>query len=138
MGHFVYGPEFVRKTLIDKLHNSEVILPNADGVPEPVTMKELGISYPVLISPRKVQYVDVEDPNMAPEEGAMGAGEMPRAPAAPVGAPRGAGGGNAVPLGRFGFVVHFCWQPKSPTQRKEDKEKEAEQAAGENLPLAKE
>ncbi len=121
-GGFEYGPGFVRKTLIESLSNGEVTLLDADRVPETVTTKELGIDHPVLINPKRVRYVTVNDPNKDREEAGVPSG--------------GPGNGETVPLGRFDFVVEFCWQSKSPTQRKEARE--ALEAAGGNLPEGKE
>ena len=65
-------------------------------------MQELGVSYPVLIDPRPVTFIRIEDPDAEdPDAGA---------------------GGLGIPLGRFDFQVQFCWQPKSPTQRRDARE----------------
>ena len=51
-----HGAEYVRKTLIENLRNDKVKLPTSEpGVTEEVTMQELGISYPVLVNPPKLE-----------------------------------------------------------------------------------
>ncbi len=48
------GAQYVRNTLIKKLRDGEVKLPSRDGGEETVKLKDLGITYPVLINPSKV------------------------------------------------------------------------------------
>jgi type IV pilus assembly protein PilM len=105
------GEEYLRKTLIDGLENGTVTLPTADRkVAEKVSMKELGIGYPVLWKPEKVEIVTIDNPKYT--GGAVGAGGNPAA-----------ADENAakITVPQFKFNVQFCWQPKPPSKRLEAK-----------------
>jgi type IV pilus assembly protein PilM len=109
------GEEYVRKTLIAGLMNGQVTLLNADrNGTETVSMKELGISYPVLWDPQQVENAIIENPK-------AGAGTA-HAPIAggPVGAPAGDTDAT-IQVKRFKFKVLFCWQPKLPHERQAEK-----------------
>ena len=72
-------------------------------------MRELGITYPVLIHPKGVENEEIVNPSGGTE--------------------------SEMKLPRFDFTVQFCWQPKLPSDRRKEKKKEAEmmkaqQAAG--------
>jgi type IV pilus assembly protein PilM len=151
----VQGAQYVRETLIRNLETGRVLLPKVDEPgTEWVTMKELGIGYPVLINPGRPYEVRVRPPT-ARAGGMMGPGSMGpgygyeetysspgpmmgpgfRRPGMP-GVPGTAGSGSTVRpedmeivLRRFDFVVQFCWQPVSARERHEKKKQEAEQAA---------
>jgi hypothetical protein len=141
-----FGPQqaqFVRNKLVNALRNGAVELPAGDsGKLESVTMQELGISHPVLVEvlcvpPRDVDVVipgadtKVTDnaatpaaepaaqfrPRLGGESGGFGGpGRMSETP---VGA--AASDATTITLRRYDFVVHFCWQPKSPAERQEAK-----------------
>ncbi len=99
--------EFVHRTLIHNLHFAQVILPAADRTDKmPVSVKELGITYPMLIDPRGVTDEEVDNPNAG-----IG-GES-------------AADGKTMELSRFDFLVHFCWQPTLFRERGESDEEEA-------------
>ncbi len=129
------GAQYVRNTLIRQLRDGKLELPvAAGGKLDAVTMKDLGISCPVLVNPRMVREVDVTDPNAEPETARSGGMGMPMGPAGP-GMGMGGVGGNrsgmpgapdtaapgAIRLKQFDFVVQFCWQPKTPSERHEAK-----------------
>lgn len=127
-----FGAQYVRNTLIDRLLNGKVELPNVDGQMETVTMRELGISYPVLVDPKRVEddsvNIDAAMADMGGSRRSASAGvgrdySMPRM------SPQE---DNVITLQRFSFVVHFCWQPKTPSQRRQAKEEatKAQQASG--------
>ncbi len=144
------GAQFLRNTLIEQLHNGKVLLPLEDreGV-EWVTMKELGIGYPVVIEPGPVEDVQVPDPDFRPDQvnpASPGGAAMP--PGSGMGGPMmgpmmGGAPGNmpgAMPGGvnpaqkmvrlrRFPFVVQFCWQPTPASKRHELKAQAQAQAA---------
>ena len=102
-------------------------------------MKDLGITCPVLINPLKVYEEEIADPNA--EGAAAGAGGMaavrgsepglgpgvPDITATAEWNPDDATGANTIKLQRFDFVVHFCWQPKTPSER-HNAQKTAEKA----------
>ncbi|MGA2797763.1 MAG: pilus assembly protein PilM [Thermoguttaceae bacterium] len=102
------GAQYVRNTLVDNLLNTKVELPNDKGVLESVSMQELGITYPILVNPKKLEDEEID----TPIAGAEGGG-------------RRADGSDRIKLQRFDFNVQFCWQPKSPSERRALKEKEA-------------
>ncbi len=130
------GAQFVRNTLIDNILHGKLELPaNTRGKLETISLKELGITNPVLVNQTPQVYpVQVVDPNAdtgaaAPGMGAMGPmgrmmdpgmGPMPTPTA---GAQTGTNTGNTITLQRFDFDVQFCWQPKTPSERREAKEK---------------
>ncbi|HEY4759961.1 MAG TPA: pilus assembly protein PilM, partial [Thermoguttaceae bacterium] len=111
------GAQFVHNTLIDKLLNGTLKLPNVEGQMTPVTMRELGISYPVLIDPKKVEDEEMDNPYTS-SENTPGAGRLESA----AGARRTRVNGSSITLPRFNFTVHFCWQPKTPSERQAAKE----------------
>jgi type IV pilus assembly protein PilM len=131
---FNQGAQYVRKTLLKKLRTATVQLPTGEpGVTEEVTMRDLGISYPVLVGkPKQLEAVKVTDPSAkaaaAPSaRGRFGTGGPgSRRTAGPAAGNNGAAPGT-IHLQKFDFVVHFCWQPKTPTQRQQEKEKKAKQ-----------
>jgi len=125
------GAQYVRDTLIKELHSGVVGLPALDGDDlENVGLRELGVSYPVLVNPLKVEEVELADPNAIPDAmprgeamGLGGLGGRTRGPADP--------SPGAIRLKRFDFTVHFCWQPKTPSERRAAKKAEKQPAATE-------
>ena len=113
------GAQYVRDTLIDRLRNHEVILPKVDEDGEElVSMKELGIGFPVLINPGRIREEVV---NLTPH---LASGREPRRG----GTMAGEGGResdlaerNTVTLLRFDFDVQFVWKPLTPAERKQRK-----------------
>ncbi len=124
------GAQYVRNTLIDNLRKRKIKLPSEgpEGFEE-VSMQDLGVTYPVLINPLKVEKEEINNPNAdAPSGAALGAAAMPGGALGPggtrrpnAGAARAEGDDSAAPstikLQRFDFVVHFCWQPKTASER---------------------
>ena len=132
-------------TLIANLEGARVLLPtgnkkkNAKGEEtdedelDYVSMKDLGISCPVLIDPQSVREEEIQDLSASPAASAGTGG-------APGMAGRGimAGGfrgeksddqTRTIKVHRFHFVVQFCWQPVLPSElakKKADKEKAAQ------------
>jgi type IV pilus assembly protein PilM len=120
------GATFVQNTLIKSLRNANIQLPlGEDGKMESVTMKELGISHPVLINPLNVYRQEVRDPNLVGRDDAGGA-------PIPGHAARAADDSSAtsITLQRFDFVVQFCWRPTTPQERR-DARKALEKKAAE-------
>jgi type IV pilus assembly protein PilM len=107
------GAQFVRNTLINNLLNSKVELPigeknpKGEDIMEKVSMQELGITYPVLVNPKKLEDDLVDNRNVSPE------------------VDKGVDTGEKIRLQRFDFDMQFCWQPKSPSERRAQKEKES-------------
>ena len=102
-----FGAEFVEKTLIDSLQNTTVVLPSGEGgKPQAVTLRELGITYPVLVNPGKIEEGSVVNPNV---EGAGGQG---------AGA---AAGGQSMKVRVFHFRVEMAWKQTPPSQRSKNR-----------------
>jgi len=154
----VQGARFVRETLIRNLREGRVMLPRVEeeGV-ELVSMKELGIGFPVLVNPGKIYKVEIQQPGTRSGAGPYGgyypggAGEyegyedygtmgppmmgppmagpvnplMPQRPG--VATPGAEQEPQVLELWRFDFVVQFCWQPKSPTERHRLKQEQEQQ-----------
>jgi len=102
------GAQYVRNTLLNKLRTGEVILPIGTGEEkERVTMKELGVSHPVLINPLQIYEEYIVDPNAvialeaeraARAGGGMASGVMPgMGPTAPSTMPTMPGAGRRSP-----------------------------------------
>ncbi|MGA2062956.1 MAG: type IV pilus assembly protein PilM [Thermoguttaceae bacterium] len=108
------GAQYVRNTLIENLLNAKVILPtgekdpNGKDIMDDVSMPELGITCPILVNPTKLIDEEIDNPIAGGESGGRKADEAGR-----------------TRLQRFDFNVQFCWQPKSPSERRALKEKEA-------------
>ena len=118
----VRGAEYVRRTLIDKLRTGKVKLAAGEqGGPEEVSMRELGISSPVLVNSSKTVPFEVPRPTGETTSAPRAAAEAKPGPGGAAEKPRPAGDNAPAPvkLQRFDFDVQFCWQPKTPTQRRE-------------------
>ncbi len=114
------GAEFVRNTLIKKLLTGTIVVPSPDGKgEETVSLKDLGISYPVLINPKASYRVHIDNPvpkgTSAPGGGAVATDDRP----ADV---------KKIPLDRFDILIHFCWKPTLASQRHAEKAEKAEKA----------
>jgi type IV pilus assembly protein PilM len=152
------GAEYVKERLIRKLQdpNTKVFLPKGDasGERELVSLKELGIDYPVLLSqgrprPRTIinPYVrvsavgtDASGGQTQPASGLQpGAASMApsRFRAGAVG-PRGVAKPElpdeaVLELYEFPFVVQFTWIPTTPSQRREKAEQPEQQIPAEAI-----
>ena len=119
------GAEYVRHTLIESLRNAKVKLPSGEGgALESVPMSELGVSYPVLVDPKRVVTEELTDPNVDLDTAADAGGMAAGMPGAAAGHPAAGNHGptdNKKNVQRFNFEVQFCWQPKTPSQRHEPK-----------------
>jgi type IV pilus assembly protein PilM len=113
------GAQFVRRTLIDGLRKKDLMLPVGDGsgAMEKVTMKELGVSYPVLVNPLSVKPEELVDPNAPTDAGS--ASPMPGSgvpmPGMPMPGMGGMGGNRGMPgMGGYG-PPGMGPRPGSPT-----------------------
>jgi type IV pilus assembly protein PilM len=98
------GVPYVQKTLLKALSSEK--------------MREMGVSYPVLINPEAIVQEEIPIPNPKRQESdaaaAQSAGGMGMiGDAAPT-----ADKEKHVQVKRFGFRVQFIWQPKSATEEK--------------------
>jgi type IV pilus assembly protein PilM len=139
------GGDFVRKTLIKNLHEKKVMLPGGNGTKEEeVSMSELGISCPVMISATSPTAGLIHNPNVGIDDTNVTSPALGVMPAP--------GGGGGIALGNLGgigggsppgpatattnkaatskdsirvvrcdFIVHFFWKPTTPSQRRETK-----------------
>jgi type IV pilus assembly protein PilM len=88
---------FVRETLMKNLREKKVELADKDGKVTELPIKDLGIGYPVIISPMGRWVIEErDDPNAGPN-----------------------GGGAKLQLKRWDFVLQFVWQPTPPSKRLE-------------------
>ena len=130
--------QFVRDTLIKQLRSAEIKLPPEDGKGplEIVSLKELGVLYPVLAS-NTAETVEEKVTNFtvdAPSTGAQPGSGTPGRPMPPPGPPAAPGpgrpgaapavtdqGGQVMTLARFNFKVEFVWQPTPASKRNENR-----------------
>jgi hypothetical protein len=90
------GAEYVRKTLLKNLAEMKVKLPDENGQSHEVSMAELGIRFPVLVDPKRIELRSLEEKEGPP--------------------PIHVTGTSTGRVRRFDFTVQFCWQP--PTTAK--------------------
>lgn len=118
------GGLFVRKTIIKKLIEGSVQLPDAQGNMIEVPIAELGISYPLKVTAYKISSVTY-DPNAENDEDAKrfggGGGFGEDGFGGGFGNPMGSGEEVEAPelwkLRRYDFIIQFCWQPETRSQR---------------------
>jgi hypothetical protein len=125
------GAEYLRRTLIRNLREKTVQLPTGDGKggTEEVSLKDLGISYPTIVRKTPLTKDPITDPN---SEESMGGGVGMAGALGRVRPPmeEGASTARSIEPQRFEFTVQFCWQPKTPLERRKAKEaREAEEKA---------
>ncbi|HEX3727592.1 MAG TPA: pilus assembly protein PilM [Pirellulales bacterium] len=102
---------FVRDTLIKQLREGKVKLAGKDGKDQEVSVKDLGIGYPVIVSD-EIKFTPEEhvDPNAGPPK------------PGPDGKPTAE---KTITLKRFDFTVQFVWQPTTRSKRLEIQEQRA-------------
>lgn len=142
---------FVQDTFIHNLETKEFDLPKtavlsklnaaskagADQASERVTMKELGLSYPVLINPGKTVQAKEMNPykkRASDNAGSGGSDSGTKKDAKAVEAEENVDV-EEIPVDRFDFVVHFVWEPKTPAEReaaRKLKEQQKQEQALEN------
>ncbi len=137
------GAEYVRNTLIKVLENGPFLI---NG--EWLSSKELGLGFPCLINPGKIRVVRVTDPNFRPSTlvpgtgatGVTGAAGIPTGSLIPGGSAGAMGTGTGtqdatipgvLELRRFDFVIELCWQPKTESERKKEREEAMRKASEE-------
>ncbi len=150
--------QFVRKTFLKKLEEGSVMLPDSEGQIVPVTMDDLGIQYPILISrnlPRTVSYFPeaetVEEATAqinawesAQTDATSGAGGGFGRPGFGAGRPGVTTAADEVPteppvewkLRRYDFTIQFLWQPK-PRGERENPESAAGAVDGDGFSMIK-
>lgn len=139
------GAQYVRNTLIDNLDRGFVELINEKGETELVSMKELGISHPIIAVDQVPRDTTIPNPDYEPPlDGVLGGG----------GAMDGMGGVEQIGRGRaildpdapqptlkvreYKFTVQFCWRETPISQRAENRKAAEEAEAGETNDLGDE
>ena len=108
------GAGYVREKFLKKLDAGKVELPvGKNHALEFVPIKDLGVSYPVLINPSQIVDEPLVDPQAQEEEDDPA--QRPRS--------------RTVNVPRFDFVVQFCWQETPPTVRAKKKAERTAAAA---------
>ncbi|PQO40278.1 pilus assembly protein PilM [Blastopirellula marina] len=127
------GAQYVRNTLIDQLDRGTLELINENNEPEVVTMKELGISHPIIAMDEVPRTVQIPNPKYDPP--AIGTGGMadeyggygmnPEEPIDPskIEPP-------TIQVKVYRFTVQFCWR-ESPLSKREELRRAAELAEAE-------
>jgi type IV pilus assembly protein PilM len=129
------GREFIEHTLFHELEEGKVQLPDGDGgALIDVPIKDLGISYPVVITQPRIRTVTfLPDETDSDASTSMGRPAMSRMEREPRGRDAGAADEpeqKTWKLRRYDFIIQFCWQPKTRTQRREKSAASADAAAG--------
>ncbi|MGW8257651.1 MAG: type IV pilus assembly protein PilM [Thermoguttaceae bacterium] len=104
----IIGAQYLRDTLINNLLNARVELPDVDGKIVPVTMEDLGITYPVIVDQKGPQDEPFSNPYASDSDSA----DPLRSRYS------GRSDSSTLSIPCFRFTVHFCWQPKSPSMRR--------------------
>jgi len=120
------GAQYVQNTLIKNMENQKIVIKRLNGKSETVTLKQLGVEYPVIVSKFSlIQDVMVPNPQ-ATSVNPMG-NPLPPAPvpvAPPVPSPNGAlpppplaAAVFEVPAKKYAFVLQFAWRPLTESER---------------------
>ncbi|MBI1248050.1 pilus assembly protein PilM [bacterium] len=127
------GPQYVRNTLIDQLDRGSIELINENNEPEMVSMKELGISHPIIAVDQVPQLVPIDNPKYEPPVtgAAGGPGMMMEEYGEPNSGMMAGGTGSMEPpkiqVKVYRFTVQFCWR-ESPLSVREAARRAAELA----------
>jgi len=109
----IQGAQFVRSSFLNHIQDPKfkVQVPTADGKVEMLSMKELGLSYPVLVQPGGITPKTLENPYAAM-----------------------ASGGDSISreVREFPFTIEIAWRPTAASGRAESKQKAAESQAKPN------
>lgn len=134
------GAQYVRNTLIDNLDRGTVELINANNEPETVTMKEMGISHPIIAMDEVPREVEIPNPEYEPPVAGMNSYE------GGYGSESGMGGMNprgvqeefippTIKVKVYRFTVQFCWR-ETPLSKRMEAKRAAELAEQEANELA--
>jgi type IV pilus assembly protein PilM len=111
------GAQFVRESLLKKLETGTVMLPTGKGGKlQLFSLKDLGITNPVLVASQRIRNVEIPDPEAEdpPATGAAGGMEANRAR-------------RMITVPMFDFVVQFCWR-QTPLSKRLELQQEREKA----------
>jgi type IV pilus assembly protein PilM len=114
--------QFLRSTLIKNLSGKgrKVVVAGGPRAGEEVSVEELGIGFPVIISSSPVRTIRIADESrveVAADRSMPGQAGFPRPPGRvePRGDDDDAGEGDGmITLRRYDFVVQFVWKPRTP------------------------
>ena len=124
---------FVKRTLIENLEKGSVMLPEGEGDnPIPVSFADLGISHPWLAVDTQLtdEIIFPDGEGGAAGRAGRGYGEGGRGVAARRSeAEEGEDAPKPIELKRYNFVVQFCWQPTTPSERVVIRENRAKEEA---------
>ena len=102
----------MRDTLIKNLREGKVQLVGKDGKQTELSVKDLGISYPAIVSELgRPKPQEIIDPNSDDKAAKPGEGSEPK----------------KIVLQRFDFVLQFAWQPTPLSKRLEIEQQRAKQ-----------
>jgi type IV pilus assembly protein PilM len=106
------GAKFVRDTFMKNLEEKKIMLPDGEGgKPKLVSIKELGLGYPVIVRSWRIRPVEIRDPNEELAAAAqLGPGGRPGAAAPPQQF-------NSIKLMQFDFILQMCWQETPLSKR---------------------
>jgi hypothetical protein len=117
---YVSGSGFVRDTLMKQLRDGKVQLPGKDGKLQEVSVKDLGIGYPVIVSeirPPVPVTLETGEEEVSTETGRQTVKQT-----------------KTITLKRFDFILQFAWRPTPLSKRIEIEEQRAkEKQAGGTL-----
>lgn len=123
------GAQYVRNTLIDQLDRGSVELINERNEPELVTMKEMGISHPIIAMDEVPREIEIDNPEYEPPvtgTGGYGGDEYGAGGYRPMG-PMGSAEDQVPPKIKvkvYRFTVQFCWRETPVSKRIEAKRAE--------------
>ena len=133
------GAQYVRNTLIDQLDRGSVELINEKNEPEIVTMKEMGISHPIIAVDKVPWETEIQNPEWEPPalgadgmsgEGGYGMYSGPGNMRNPNGTEAEELVPQTIRVKVYQFKVQFCWR-ESPLSKREEMRRAAELAAAE-------
>ncbi len=108
------GAQYVREQFLKKLDSGKVELPvGKNHAIELVSIKDLGVSYPVLLNPSQILDESLPDPEMQSDDEETDPTARPK----------------TVNVPRFDFIVQFCWQETPPSVRAKKKSERSAAAA---------
>ncbi|UUO05897.1 pilus assembly protein PilM [Blastopirellula sp. J2-11] len=128
-----FGPQYVRNTLIHQLDTGMIMLDDGSGQMVEITMKELGVSHPVIVLDSVPKLVMLDNPDYDPETMSrngdmMSTGIGPGGPMGPMGTEIEIVPAK-IPVKVYEFTVQFCWQETPMSKRIENKKIQAEAEA---------
>ncbi len=107
--------EFVRNTLMQGLVSGKIEVPTMDGKTETVSLKDLGIGYPVLINPGRIETEVIDNPSPI-IIGGESPGGLPQG-RRETGREEDESRQETIRLNKFAFTMQFVWKPTLASER---------------------